>query len=119
MATSDDPIAFKVQALNIADNSEGWGPVAQLSKYDNMPYAPFSRSERVGKASDFTAQGFKYNDRRYADRPSANTVFNFHADKVRDARWSTFCCCLPHCTVYLLPLFPDPCYPLVASYTCK
>eukprot|EP00958_Prasinococcus_capsulatus_P004332 scaffold401_cov399-Prasinococcus_capsulatus_cf.AAC.16 len=84
MAGTEEPVLFDIGALHIAENAEGWGPTAQATKYDNLPYAPFSRSERVGKASDFTSQGFKY-DRRYGDRAPTTSVFNFHADQEEDS----------------------------------
>lgn len=46
----------------IYDNSEGWGPPMELApaKFQDMPYAPFSKSDRLGRAADWTAFGNRY-----------------------------------------------------------
>lgn len=33
----------------IQDNPLGWGPVGVPSKFENMPYQPFSKGDRLGK----------------------------------------------------------------------
>lgn len=47
----------------VAENSDGWGPDATSvpSQLEHVPYAPFSKGDRVGRASDWTGQAFKYN----------------------------------------------------------
>ncbi len=46
----------------MADQPEGWGP--ELSAVppglEGVPYAPYNKSERIGRAADFTQQGYKY-----------------------------------------------------------
>eukprot|EP00871_Galdieria_phlegrea_P004449 jgi/Galph1/5004/GphlegSOOS_G3680.1 len=44
-------------APKINDNHEGWGPPADLppSKFRDIPYAAFSKSDKLGKAADWTA----------------------------------------------------------------
>jgi translation initiation factor 3 subunit D len=47
----------------VAENLDGWGPGAECvpSRLENVPYAPFSKADRVGRASDWTGQAYKYN----------------------------------------------------------
>jgi len=47
----------------VAENLEGWGPDAGCvpSQLENVPYAPFNKADRLGRASDWTGQAFKYN----------------------------------------------------------
>lgn len=46
----------------IHDNPDGWGPPMDLApkKFQDMPYAPFSKSDRLGRAADWTAYGNRY-----------------------------------------------------------
>jgi hypothetical protein len=54
-------VAFGVP--QVAENLDGWGPDAGAvpSQLEHVPYAPFSKGDRVGRASDWTGQAFKYN----------------------------------------------------------
>lgn len=49
--------SFKAPVIN--DNPDGWGPPMDLApaKFQDMPYAPFSKSDRLGRAADWTAFG--------------------------------------------------------------
>jgi len=47
----------------IQDNPTGWGPNTIPAQFKDMPYQPFSKSDRLGKVSDWT--GATYTDRRY------------------------------------------------------
>jgi len=47
----------------ISDNPTGWGPSTIPAQFKDMPYQPFSKSDRLGKVSDWT--GATYQDRRY------------------------------------------------------
>jgi len=47
----------------IQDNPSGWGPNTIPAQFRDMPYQPFSKSDRLGKVSDWT--GATYQDRRY------------------------------------------------------
>eukprot|EP00250_Pteridium_aquilinum_P013406 c21320_g1_i1 orf=171-1838(+) len=55
-------VAPKLKVPEIADNPDGWGPpeaVAALqNQLQNVPYAPFSKSDRLGRVADFTRGGF-------------------------------------------------------------
>lgn len=48
--TNDDGSSFH---LELQYNDHGWGP-CELSDTFNMPYQPFSKSDRMGKISDWT-----------------------------------------------------------------
>lgn len=48
--TNDDGSTFH---LELQYNDHGWGP-CELSDTFNMPYQPFSKSDRMGKISDWT-----------------------------------------------------------------
>ncbi|KAL1480075.1 hypothetical protein MTO96_051341, partial [Rhipicephalus appendiculatus] len=48
----------------IQDNPTGWGPCAIPQQYQDMPYQPFAKSDRLGKVADWT--GTTYQDRRAA-----------------------------------------------------
>jgi len=50
----------------IQDNPTGWGPNTIPPKFKDMPYQPFSKSDRLGKVSDWT--GNTYQDRRYMNK---------------------------------------------------
>jgi len=45
-------------------NQTGWGPSNIETKFKDMPYQPFSKSDRLGKISDWTG-ATTYQDRRY------------------------------------------------------
>jgi len=48
----------------IQDNPLGWGPVGVPSKFENMPYQPFSKGDRLGKVADWNQQNTYYHERR-------------------------------------------------------
>jgi len=41
--------AFKFVPPNIHDNETGWGPVGVPEQFKDVPYQPFSKSDRIGK----------------------------------------------------------------------
>lgn len=43
-------------------NASGWGPTALPEQFLNVPYAPFNKGDKLGKAADFVSN--------YAPRPS-------------------------------------------------
>ncbi|XP_053210988.1 eukaryotic translation initiation factor 3 subunit D-like [Panonychus citri] len=48
------------------DNPRGWGPCSIAEAYKDMPYQPFSKSDRLGKIADWTNQ--TYADKRMASK---------------------------------------------------
>lgn len=51
------PIMAHFGSLTIHDHADGWGPPPNLppAKFRDMPYAPFSKSDRLGRAADWSA----------------------------------------------------------------
>lgn len=49
--------------LKIQDNLNGWGPCDAPEQLKDLPYAPFSKSDRLGKVSDWS--GVTYPDKRF------------------------------------------------------
>ena len=45
---------------NVLDNPDGWGPTTEPEHLIGIPYAPFSKGDKVGRISDFAQTGFKY-----------------------------------------------------------
>eukprot|EP00239_Pterosperma_sp_CCMP1384_P000154 CAMPEP_0197848388 /NCGR_PEP_ID=MMETSP1438-20131217/8562_1 /TAXON_ID=1461541 /ORGANISM="Pterosperma sp., Strain CCMP1384" /LENGTH=548 /DNA_ID=CAMNT_0043460607 /DNA_START=50 /DNA_END=1696 /DNA_ORIENTATION=+ len=69
---------LKFEVPDVPENEEGWGPVSCPESFKDIPYAPFSKSDKLGKASDWTVSGYgKYNARYH--HSGVNTVFNFFA----------------------------------------
>jgi len=70
----------------VAPNPDSWGPPDQddanpngapASKFANLPYAPFGRNDRLGRAADFTARADRYRrDRKQVfDQPQEDDAF--------------------------------------------
>jgi len=64
MSNGDAPARFVTP--EIKDNPNGWGPNTIPAHFKDMPYQPFSKSDRLGKISDWT--GNTYQDRRYMNK---------------------------------------------------
>lgn len=49
----------KFVAPTVYDNPDGWGPALDVppEKFRDMPYAPFSKSDRLGRAADWFSHG--------------------------------------------------------------
>eukprot|EP01135_Chromosphaera_perkinsii_P006193 Nk52_evm10s442 gene=Nk52_evmTU10s442 len=74
-------LPFATPTIN--DNPNGWGPCTIPEQFKEVPYQPFSKSDRIGKVSDWT--GITYQDRRYANRytqygSGANMFSYFHEE---------------------------------------
>ena len=46
------------QVPSVEDNEDGWGPTTVPQQLEGIPYAPFSKGDKVSKISDFTGSGF-------------------------------------------------------------
>ncbi|CAO1421918.1 unnamed protein product [Diamesa serratosioi] len=55
---------FDLPALQ--HNEEGWGPCELPDAFRDMPYQPFSKSDRLGKISDWT--GTTQTDKKYSNK---------------------------------------------------
>ena len=53
MADSTTPFRFTLP--KVSDNPNGWGPVKESEELSKIPYAPYSKSDRLGKIADWTA----------------------------------------------------------------
>ncbi|KAJ3033845.1 hypothetical protein HDV00_005694 [Rhizophlyctis rosea] len=62
------PLRFTLP--KVSDNPNGWGPVTVPDELAKIPYAPYSKSDRLGKIADWTAptEGQYGYDRRYDER---------------------------------------------------
>jgi translation initiation factor 3 subunit D len=60
----------------IHDNPDGWGPNPAYipEKFQDLPYAPFSKSDKLGRCADWTGQ------QQYASRGS--TGFSYKCLKL-------------------------------------
>ena len=54
------PGTFHFEAPELADNPDGWGPTTVPEHFKDVPYAPFNKGDKLGKASDWTGQAYKY-----------------------------------------------------------
>jgi len=72
----------QLKVPNVADNPDGWGPpegfVMLENQLQNVPYAPFSKNERIGRVADWTRN---YNARPNARSGQESSVFDFVFDE--------------------------------------
>lgn len=64
----------------VFDNPQGWGPTEDSipSKLKEIPFAPFSKSDKLGKAADnlgYQGRGYRGQTQSYG---SADTAFNYY-----------------------------------------
>ena len=52
------PPAFPLPVLT--DTPDGWGPAGPPPELEGIPFAPYSKGERVGRAADFTPAAAAY-----------------------------------------------------------
>lgn len=67
-----DFAAFEMPSLQC--NEDGWGPCELSNTFRDMPYQPFSKSDRMGKISDWT--GSSINDKKFSSK--YRTLFDGH-----------------------------------------
>ncbi len=80
---SEEKPRFQVPLVHF--NSSGWGPTTLPEKYVNLPYAPFGKSDRLGKAADFTATPGQVRWRRRDREPTeVNEEFQYKYDVDED-----------------------------------
>lgn len=62
----------------IDDNEEGWGPNTIPDKFQDVPYyAPFSKGDKLGKASDWQQQ-YQGKGKFQKESAGVNTIFNWY-----------------------------------------
>ena len=66
------PLNFNTNLIQ--DNPNGWGPCDMPDKFKDMPYQPFSKSDRIGKISDWTGIGTQ--DKKFAGMSFCQSFFN-------------------------------------------
>ena len=66
--------------LNFKNNGKGWGPTSEPDKF-TVPYAPFKKSDMIGRAADFTTDNSYYNNRRNRSREPGNEAFDYQFDE--------------------------------------
>ncbi|KAK9809722.1 hypothetical protein WJX73_010444 [Symbiochloris irregularis] len=69
---------------DVLDNPEGWGPTTEPEHLKGIPYAPFSKGDKVGRISDFAQTGFKYGGRYPQNQQPGTAVFNFFHNEEDD-----------------------------------
>ena len=67
-------------------NATGWGPTSSSLplQFTNVPYASFSKTDRLGKAADFISATTSYRNRK-GDISATNTEFQYKHDLNEDA----------------------------------
>ncbi|EFA84066.1 eIF-3 zeta [Heterostelium album PN500] len=76
--------SFSLDLGTIKSNTEGWGPTGNIEKFDDIPYAPFSKSEKIGKCSDFNSNMKQY-QRQNIYGANASNPFTFKLDEDEDS----------------------------------
>ncbi|GAB9465639.1 putative Eukaryotic translation initiation factor 3 [Globisporangium polare] len=66
-------------------NGNGWGPTALPEQFLNVPYAPFNKGDKLGKAADFVSNYAPRNARYTRDPSGVNAEFQYKHDAVEDA----------------------------------
>lgn len=60
-------------------NPDGWGPLESTADNTNVPFAPFSRSDKLGRIADWT-RNFNNNNNPNRSKNPADTAFDFTSD---------------------------------------
>ncbi|CAK4629917.1 hypothetical protein LEN26_005832 [Aphanomyces euteiches] len=75
----------------VSRNPTGWGPTDLPKQFLNIPYAPFGKLDKLGKAADFTVQNQTANANRPTryqrtnDPSGVNTEFQYKHDTLEDS----------------------------------
>jgi translation initiation factor 3 subunit D len=62
ISCTTEPASFEAPTLQF--NADGWGPCELPELFTDIPYQPFSKSDRLGKISDWT--GSATLDKKYS-----------------------------------------------------
>mmetsp|Transcript_2749 Transcript_2749/g.4745 ORF Transcript_2749/g.4745 Transcript_2749/m.4745 type:complete len:516 (+) Transcript_2749:103-1650(+) len=75
------PAAFPVPA--VLQNDDGWGPSNSVPLHlADVPFAPFSKGDKLGRASDWTQSAYNRGPGRYGQQGQQGpAVFNFAHDE--------------------------------------
>lgn len=84
-AQEEEAIMASYQTPHVDVNGNGWGPTTLPEQFLNVPYAPFNKGDKLGKAADFVST-FAPRGSRFARDPSGvNVEFQYKHDAVEDA----------------------------------
>ncbi len=50
------PLPFQVP--DVQDNPDGWGPSSEPASLTDIPFAPFGKGDKVGRAADWTQSAY-------------------------------------------------------------
>lgn len=75
------PLSYSVP--EIQDNPDGWGPSQVPEHLKDIPFSTFSKSDKLGKAADWAAQGYQKYQGRY--QQSGPAVFQFVHNEEEDS----------------------------------
>ncbi|KAF9115543.1 hypothetical protein BGX27_007430 [Mortierella sp. AM989] len=71
--------AFKLP--NVSDSQSGWGPVGLSAQFRDIPYAPYSKADKLGRIADWSApEGAQGKDNRGADQRGGRAGFRNYRD---------------------------------------
>ncbi|KAF9207627.1 hypothetical protein BGZ49_010902 [Haplosporangium sp. Z 27] len=71
--------AFKLP--NVSDSQSGWGPVGLSAQFRDIPYAPYSKADKLGRIADWSApEGTQGKDNRGADQRGGRAGFRNFRD---------------------------------------
>jgi translation initiation factor 3 subunit D len=77
-------MAQKFEVPQVVDNPDGWGPSTVPEHLKDVPFAPFGKADKLGRAADWTQSGYQKFQGRYQSG-QATAVFNFFANEEEDS----------------------------------
>eukprot|EP00775_Hariotina_reticulata_P000366 gene366-601_t len=77
------PLPYSVP--DIQDNPDGWGPAAVPEQLKDLPFAAYNKSDKIGKAADWTQQAYQKYQGRYGAQNPGNAVFQFFHNEEEDS----------------------------------
>eukprot|EP00798_Chlamydomonas_sp_ICE-L_P031221 gene31221-6371_t len=70
----------------VEENTDGWGPSTVPEHLKDVPFAPFGKGDKLGKASDWTQAAYqKYSGRYQQGQQTGTPVFNFFASEEEES----------------------------------
>lgn len=49
----------RYEVPQVIDNADGWGPSTVPEHLKDMPFAPFGKNDKIGRAADWTQAGYQ------------------------------------------------------------